>query len=252
VDEQADVSKEPAMNPMRIVNVVDPTDVLWKRVGAFLIDQGLYLGGLWMVSRLVGGWLGATVTVGAGVLLFLAMFVVLQGTTGATPGKHLCGLRVVTADGEPCGPGRALVRSLAWIVDGFPYVLPLTAYAAAFGDHDAQRLGDRAAGTYVIDQKFLGRPPFAVAFPADGSEPYRLTTMAPYLPGTAVNPLKQGTIAGAAAAIARPSDPAPRKVTTAPVLDPELNQFKRWDAVHNTWTVFDEDTRRWERTPTSH
>jgi uncharacterized RDD family membrane protein YckC len=244
------------MNPMRIINVVDPTDVLWKRVGAFLIDEVLCLLGVGMAWRLFGGWLGISAALAAAVLLFLGVFVVMQGTTGATPGKHLCGLRVVTADGQPCGTGKAAVRSAAWIVDAFPYVLPLTGYAAAFGDRQGQRLGDRAAGTYVIDKTYLGQPPVAVAFPADGTEPYRLTTRAPYLPGTAVNPLKQGTYAGAVAAVSRQaSDPAaalgasPHPPAIEPVFDPELNRFKRWDAVHGTWTVFDEDARQWERTP---
>jgi len=238
------------MNPMRTIRVVDPTDVLWKRVGAFLIDEALYLGSVGLVALAFRGWLGSFVTVLYAIAAWLAFFVVLQGVTGASPGKHLCGLRVVTADGRPCGPAKAAVRSAAWIVDGFPYILPLTGYTAAISDQHGQRLGDRAAATYVIDREYLGQAPYAVAFPGDGSEPYLLTTRAPYLDGTAVNPLKQGTVAAEVAALhTGPAPRTPGKPGNDPFFDPELRAYKRWDAVHHAWAIFDEDTRQWRPAP---
>ncbi len=240
------------MHPIRTIRVVDPTDVLWKRVGAFLIDETLYLALVWLTTELFAGWAGTAATLVTAAALWAAALVTLQGVTGATPGKFVCGLRVVTAEGEPCGPARSAVRSAAWIVDGFPYVLPLTAYAAAIGDAEAQRLGDRAAGTYVIDRRFLGQAPHSIAFPADGSEPYRMTTLAPYLPTSAANPLKRGTVAAEVAALphgAPNATLAPNKPGTEPVYDPDLRGYKRWDAVHNTWAVFDESSRQWQPAP---
>lgn len=238
------------MNTMRTIKVVEPTDVLWKRVGAFLIDQAIYLGAVVLAARILPGWIGSVLTAVFAVALWAAMFVVLQGATGATPGKLLVGLRVVTRDGEICGPGQALIRSLAWVVDGFPYVLPLAGYAAAFGDKDAQRLGDRWAHTYVVDRKFVGQQPFAVAFPADGSEPYLMTQRAAYLPTNAVNPLKH-TLSPTPACpeLVAPSDASPRKPSAAAVFDPDLKGYKRWDAVHNTWAYFDEESRQWQPAP---
>lgn len=233
------------MNTMRQIKVVDPTDVLWKRIGAWLLDVGIYSVLVWIAGRILPGIFGSVFMVLFAIALWAAMFVVMQGITGASPGKEMVGLRVVTADGEPCGVHRALVRTLWWVVDGFPYVLPLTGYAAAFGDKDGQRIGDRRAGTYVVDHKYLGQPPFSVAFPADGSAPYRLDTRAPYLAETHINPINHKS-SEPAALNGAPSDPSPRKPGSEPVFDADLKGYKRWDAVHNTWAVFDEPTRQWK------
>jgi uncharacterized RDD family membrane protein YckC len=64
------------------------------------------------------------------VLLYLALFVVVQGITGATPGKALLGIRVVRPDWSPAGPLRSLVRALAWAVDGIALVLPVALWSA--------------------------------------------------------------------------------------------------------------------------
>ena len=266
------------MHPMRTVRVVEPTDVLWKRVGACLIDAAIWFAGVGLAALVLPGWIGSILTGVIAAALWLGMFVVLQGLTGASPGKHLTGIRVVTHEGEVCGPARAAVRSVAWIVDGFPYVLPLTGYTAAFGDPLAQRFGDRWAGTYVIDRTYLGQSPEAVAFPADGRAPYLLTTRAPYLEGSAVNPLRRpasalaevearqvaearaaaglaagsaGGLAPAAAAGAPAPAPAslPGSPAQGPVLDPVTGAYTRWDAVHQTWAVFDEDARQWVPAP---
>lgn len=172
------------------IRVVEPTDVLWKRVGAFLIDEALaVVAAIVTMLVLAGGISLATALVA--LLGWLAAFAALQAVTGATPGKHVVGLRVVTASGDRAGPRRSAIRSAAWVVDGFPYVAPLVGYAAAFGDRDAQRLGDRWAGTYVVPRALVGQPPFTVAFPTDGSAPYRLETHAAYLPPGPVNPLRR-------------------------------------------------------------
>ncbi len=241
-----------SMNPYR---VVDPTDVLWKRCGAWAVDATLALViacFTFLLVRALGGTATATVVtalVSAGYWFFAN--VVLQGTRGYTPGKQLCGLRVVDADGRPCGPQRALRRSLYWAVDGFPYVLPLTAYAAASGSRQAQRVGDRMAGTYVIDEEFLGSPPVAIALPTDPSSgllPYRLETAAAYLPPD-MDILTMKRLRDA-----RPTSPRPqlaRGVDThwEPRWDHERGAYVRWNAVTAEWVVFDEDQRQWVQVP---
>lgn len=95
---------------------------------------------------------------GAAALYLLAVLALwglvygwLQGRTGQTPAKKLLGLRVVGADGGPPGVGAALVRSIMWIVDAFPYFIPwLTGFLVAKGSADRQRLGDRTARTWVV------------------------------------------------------------------------------------------------------
>jgi uncharacterized RDD family membrane protein YckC len=266
------------MTAARTIRVVEPTDVLWKRVGAFLIDEALAVVGALVTTAVLAGFSIATFVVA--LLGWLAGFAAIQAFTGATPGKHVVGLRVVTASGDRAGPRRNVIRSLAWAVDGFPYVVPLAGYAAAFGDRDAQRLGDRWAGTYVVDQRFVGQPPFTVAFPADGSAPHLLETRAAYLPPGPVNPLRRPASALAeaqlAAAAAPPSLGSPAAAAAAApghdvvgfvaprptaadaaavlalprpaadlVLDPVSGAYTRFDADAGQWLVFDEDRRCW-------
>src|SRR5262245_5107942 len=56
-----------------------------------------------------------------GVVYGLAVFVIIQGLTGATPGKAIVGVRTVSQSGDKPGLGRALVRWLLWVVDWFPW-----------------------------------------------------------------------------------------------------------------------------------
>jgi uncharacterized RDD family membrane protein YckC len=72
----------------------------------------------------------------------------LQGVTGATVGKTILGLRCVKANGEICGLGPAFIRTVALIVDyAFCFLIGLVTASVSKGH---RRLGDMAAGTYVI------------------------------------------------------------------------------------------------------
>jgi uncharacterized RDD family membrane protein YckC len=146
-------------------------DLLWRRVGAGAIDLGV----LAAVAVLAGVLLDSAT---GGVLVSLtyqvAALVVGQGRTGASPGKALVGLRTVDASGQPCGIGKALVRWLMWVVDGFPYCLPVVGFAAIFTNPDERRVGDKVAGTWVVERREAGRRPLAAASRAElerGPEP---------------------------------------------------------------------------------
>ena len=67
-------------------------------------------------------------------------------TDGSSPGKKLLGLRVVTTDGGPISFRHAAVRSLIQLVE-IPTGLALV---VALADSRTQRMGDLAAGTFVI------------------------------------------------------------------------------------------------------
>jgi uncharacterized RDD family membrane protein YckC len=86
------------------------------------------------------------------LLVTLAVFVVLPGLRGTSPGKAATKLRVVRADGAPPGIGRALIRWLLWIViDSFPYFIPgLVGFVVALNSRGNQRVGDMAANTWVV------------------------------------------------------------------------------------------------------
>jgi uncharacterized RDD family membrane protein YckC len=86
----------------------------------------------------------------------LAFLLILDGgyllaftaSGGQTIGKMAMGLRVVTASGGRVGVGRAVARTLAWIVSVVPFGLGLL--PAAFDD-ERRTLHDRVTNTRVVD-----------------------------------------------------------------------------------------------------
>lgn len=83
--------------------------------------------------------------------MWTAYFALLQGRTGRTIGKRLFGLRVVGEDGAAPGFVRALIRSLLFVVDGFPYFIPnLVGLVSVACTPRRQRVGDLAARTFVV------------------------------------------------------------------------------------------------------
>ena len=167
----------------------DPTQVITRRAVAFTIDA-LLLALIPTATALIAG--GADVRrgdcpdplpasrncigfknevmlidksaffvfVGVLALLYLGVFVVVQGITGASPGKALLGVRVIRADGTTPGKLRSFVRVVAWVVDGLALLVPIALWSAWFSPGH-RRVGDWVAGTYVIRSRV--RPPEAPA-----------------------------------------------------------------------------------------
>jgi uncharacterized RDD family membrane protein YckC len=98
------------------------------------------------------------ITVGAFALAVLLFLVLLPGRRGWSPGYLAADVRLVKRDGSRAGIGRAFVRTLAWVIDGIPWPLPLVAYLSAVGTRRHQRVGDLLARTYVVDKRTAGRP----------------------------------------------------------------------------------------------
>jgi uncharacterized RDD family membrane protein YckC len=180
--------------------VRDPTAVMGRRVVAYFIDAVLAFAAIVVVLALskhttymnaptsactqlqdagVTGYCfqaGSRVYVWTGNAplhadctgLFVALInsVVLQGLTGATVGKFLLGLRVVNGHGVRGGVGRSFVRWAFFLVDLFPYCLPVTGFTTALSGHPRRRVGDRVAGTYVVARRDVGGSPIAAPLPA--------------------------------------------------------------------------------------
>ena len=89
---------------------------------------------------------------------FLGIHVLLQGLKGGSLGKLATGVRVVREDGSPPGVGRALVRSLLWVVDGLPCCAPLVGLITMLSTRRKQRVGDLAAKTFVVRATERGLP----------------------------------------------------------------------------------------------
>jgi uncharacterized RDD family membrane protein YckC len=83
------------------------------------------------------------------VVLYFVVFIVVQGRTGASPGKALLGLRVVRPDGSKPGFARSAIRAVAWVVDGITLLLPVALWCAWFTPGH-RRVGDFAARTFVV------------------------------------------------------------------------------------------------------
>jgi len=160
------------------------TQVVGQRVGAAVIDGALFVAAwvglfLALAHRTSSGFTpngaqahvdsgGSTLYVtggrfwllqGAVLVIGFALYVLLPSFTGGTVGKLLVGIRVVTPDGSPAGLDKHLVRWLLLIVDDFPYVLPgLVGFVLVLSTQGHRRLGDLAAGTYVVRKDAVGQP----------------------------------------------------------------------------------------------
>jgi uncharacterized RDD family membrane protein YckC len=270
----------------------DPTKVLGRRVLAYIIDfsiAGALLVGLFLATaesfdKEAAGVSGITVcdavressnasvcfetddsaltlTGGAAAAVFLmplgvsfANLVLLQGTTGASAGKSVVGLRVVNDQGAIAGVGRAFVRWLLLIVDGICGVLGLVV-AALTTPH--RRVGDFVAGTYVVGKTDAGRP---VVVPAGASvgvgAPYSASSSSSSSPPPPPPPPPpQGF--GAPGAPPPPTTPteapttevptsgAPAIGTSAPQWDAQRSSWVAFDATRNAWLRFDGATQQW-------
>ena len=190
----------------------DPTNVVGRRVGAFIIDLillsivnfAVFFAMAEKVSDILrkgdvdlDTTLYGNVTIGddeyalyggrwvAYVLIMLGVWflywVVLQGTTGWTPGKRLVGIRTVDENGQYPGLLKAFVRQIVWIVDAFPWFIPyLTGFILALTTKGHRRLGDMLAKTFVIQADAVGRLPTALGYAGgDGVAPRAASVGAP-------------------------------------------------------------------------
>jgi uncharacterized RDD family membrane protein YckC len=76
----------------------------------------------------------------------MALWVLLQGLTGYSPGKFIARVKVVDELGHPPGAWKALLRTLPLLIEQYGIV----GIWAALRNPARQRFGDRWAGTYVV------------------------------------------------------------------------------------------------------
>jgi uncharacterized RDD family membrane protein YckC len=180
-----------AMAPPR-----DPTNVMGRRIAAFIIDlvisaavtvvvlaatkdhtftgapsnacQQLRDAGVSRSCLQLGStvytWRSGRVAIAIAVGFFTSFLnnVVLQTLTGATLGKMILGLRVVDAQGHVAGFGRQLARWLLLIIDSFFFYL--VGLITSLATHPHRRVGDLVATTFVVGHADVGQP-VVPAFP---------------------------------------------------------------------------------------
>jgi uncharacterized RDD family membrane protein YckC len=86
---------------------------------------------------------------------------VCEAWHGATLGKLVCGLRVVSEDGERASLVQGLMRSVAFLVDSL--FLGAVGFVTMQSSPRAQRVGDKWARTVVVhaaDEPLAARQPF--------------------------------------------------------------------------------------------
>ncbi len=97
------------------------------------------------------GWFGLF------VLFTILYFAIPEAFGGASLGKLMTGIRVVREDGKKIGIGRSLLRWLLFWVDG-PITLFLCGIITSATSSGHRRVGDMAAGSYVVAKPDAGQP----------------------------------------------------------------------------------------------
>lgn len=261
------VGKDVAMDAYPTAAPVDPTDVAWRRCAAAAIDVGMgAVIGLVLfvvlsedsyrfdrrtdaivVSRELRG-VGAVLFYGTWLAYNVGVFVVQRGLTGRTLGTMALGVATVGGDGLPLGAPKALLRSVAGVVDYLPCCLPLVGIVTTFTTSGHRRVGDMAASSFVIDARWAGSP-----VPATGS-----TRTAPAPPpgppprGGGWSPARPAPPAPAAqvprwtdpTATAPPATP-PTPAAPVPQWEPGRQAYVAWDPQRRQWLQFDQASQKW-------
>lgn len=253
----------------------DPTQVVGKRYGAWLIDGVIYFVLNTVIVRLLGtsamridevtdlgsatpemfcdaynrfndGFCiassnSATVIRNSqtGLLVFAALFVVfcvVQGVLGGSLGKRAVGLRIVKRDGSIAGIGASFIRTFAWIIDALPCI-PLVGMITMATSKGHRRVGDMAAGTFVVAANRVGQPIVLPGEPGYG----RLPNGA--FPGggpVGSTPWQQASSAagyGAGSSSGYEAD--------TPTWDAARNTYIKYDSAQSAWLELDTRTNEW-------
>jgi len=122
----------------------------------FILATLIFIGAFFMFSLFAGvvGFQSASPYFGIAALLTFAVawsyFILLEWLgNGQTIGKRIFGLRVIADDGAPAGFTAVLVRNLVRMVDFLPGFYGFGLLAIVVSSR-SQRLGDLAAGTFVV------------------------------------------------------------------------------------------------------
>lgn len=86
------------------------------------------------------------------------VYIVYQGLAGASLGKLAFGLRIVRSDGSRAGVGASAIRTVLWIIDAITCAVPVLGGILILTTRGHRRVGDMAAGTYVVSADRVGLP----------------------------------------------------------------------------------------------
>lgn len=125
-------------------------EMLVRRWAGCWIDL-LLLGGVFFLPILIFGEATPSLVVWVSSLVILAYFPITEGLWGRSLGKLVTRTVVLRADGTYPGIGPAIVRTLLRVIEVNPFLLGgIPAGIVLLCNSERRRLGDMAAGTYVI------------------------------------------------------------------------------------------------------
>ena len=105
--------------------------------------------GTWLMTPEDHLWIIFDPICGVFLVIIFAYYILLEGWFGTTAGKWLFGLKVTTTGGLPVTMRQSLVRNLARMIDGLPF-LNLLGIISIAKSPVKQRIGDKIAKTCVI------------------------------------------------------------------------------------------------------
>lgn len=139
---------ESSYEPVAASGPSGPRSGFWRRFVAALLDG--------IILSVVGGIIGAVLSGSdsaatlVGILLGIAYYTYLEGSTGQTLGKKALGIRVISLDGGgSIGYGRAFIRYIGRIVSG---IVLLLGYLWMLWDREKQTWHDKFAGSVVVPE----------------------------------------------------------------------------------------------------
>lgn len=154
------------------VEVELPVASVLHRIGSGLVDLLVLAVAGFLATLLVGLVIDDVSLAVARTLLIVTVVVLVLGipvasetvTRGKTVGKLVTGLRTVRDDGGPIAARHAIVRGLVGWVEIY-LAQGTVALVAMLLTSRNRRLGDLAAGTYVINERQTMRMPVPTAMP---------------------------------------------------------------------------------------
>jgi uncharacterized RDD family membrane protein YckC len=143
--------------------------------GMLTLGLGEVADWLYSIEDYLSGWLIAVIILSTFLLLW-GYFIFWETVwSGQTPGKRLCGIRVLRDGGFPIDFRAAFLRNIVRYADFLPFFYGVGALTM-FISKESKRLGDYAAGTIVVADARKGRPVKEAPAPAPArpSPEYRL------------------------------------------------------------------------------
>ncbi|QYK70109.1 RDD family protein [Paenibacillus sp. S02] len=149
-------------NRMAEISKTYGNSTLFRRWGATVFDFIFFLIGyvcfFISVIQITDRWFLPLAIASRCILLiaFFSYYLLLEGYTGYTLGKFVFRIKVVNGEGKPPGFLKSLIRTLLRLIDTNPLLMGgIPAGISVLVTASRQRIGDLAAGTYVVKVRDL-------------------------------------------------------------------------------------------------